>query len=122
MQELKKAADEVLGQLQADKPTLTFDPATIMIIIEALKILLPLVLEWCDKEPKDVPQLAEGVLEPDTVMEYTRRGWARRTLIKELGRRQYNEVGGEALLDAVCRKAVSTDPQRIAVLYSELMD
>jgi hypothetical protein len=122
MLELKKAADEILVQLQGDKPTMAFDPATIMIIIEALKILLPLVLEWCDKEPEEVPELAEGVLEPESFLERTRRWWAKRVLINELGRKQYNQAGGEALLDAVCRRSVTTDPQRIARLYGELAD
>jgi hypothetical protein len=122
MLELKKAADEILVQLQGDKPTMAFDPATIMIIIEALKILLPLVLEWCDKEPEEVPELAEGVLEPESFLERTRRWWAKRVLINELGRKQYNQAGGEALLDAVCRRAAIADPQRIARLYGELAD
>jgi len=117
---LRDAADEVLGQLSADQPTVKFDPAIIMVIIEALKVLLPLVLEWCNKEPEEVPQIAEGVLEPESVMEYTRRWWARRSLITELGRKQYNLAGGNALLDAVCRRASASGPERIRALYEQV--
>ena len=103
--ELREAADTVLCRLKTSQPALQLDPATILVIIKIIQLLLPLVLDMCEKEPEDIPSLATNALRPTSVGDRINYWFTRRAVIRELGRARYRDAGGDALLAALLEEA-----------------
>lgn len=117
---LRDAAGGIMATLQQSQPAQQFDPAIILIIIQALKILLPMVLEYCDKEPDEVPTLAARMLQPASVADRIAYWMAYRSLQRELGWRQYQLAGGSAMLRAILSGASESKPEDVESLYNSI--
>lgn len=111
----KEAADKVLVEMVRQSPGCAFDPNTILIIIEALKILLPLLLELCRKEPGEVSAVCREAQYGGIPYRV-----ARRQLRRELSWKDYYAAGGDKLLDGLLAVGATATEEDVQSIYLEL--
>lgn len=116
------AAQQIAGTMKDKCPTFAFDPATILIIIQALSALIPLIRDLCEKDdPAEAPALAAKAL--DDSMEGRRLfRICRRHVRRELGLVDYCAAGGDLMLTATLLKATERESQPlIQQMYEEVV-
>ena len=108
-------ANRILGEMRKNDPSCSFDPATILIILQILQEILPVLLELCAKSPEEVP---------DVCREAARGGMsyriARRQVRRAVGWRDYYAAGGDKLLNAVLAVGMASSPEEVAQVYAEV--
>ena len=109
-------ANRVFGEMKKNDPTCSFDPAIIMVIVEALQILLPMLIELCDKTTNEVPSVCGETLSHGGFAYRV----ARRQLRRKLGWRDYYAAGGDKLLNAVLAVGMASSPEEVAQVYAEV--
>lgn len=117
---LRAAADGVLKRIQTEQPNFAFDPATIMVIIEIIKALLPVIVEFCGKSPGDAPTLANLALTGGVLGENRYFRIARRVARREVGFRDYMLSGGDTMLKSLLEEASEKDETTMEAIYAEL--
>ena len=109
----KQFADNVAAKLRSNNPYLEFDPTIIFVIIELIEQILPVIIEMCEKDPKDVPRYAQAA----SGFAYR---WLRRQCRRAVGWRDYYGFGGDKLLDAGLQTMAEMDEEVVSDLYSEI--
>jgi len=89
-----------------------FDIAIILMIIEMLQNLIPILQDFCNKDPEDVIKMAKGP-------SWMERRVVKMEAIKVFGRRGYRQLGND-VCDAVFKTAAESTPQDIAELYQQV--
>lgn len=114
---VRESADLVLAELRTANPQMEFDPAIIAVIIEVIKILLPLLIEKCGVAAVDAPAVAKRVLLRESIWDRIQYRRARRALRYDLGSVDYEAVGGDRMLDAALRAAEAAPAEMMIKLY-----
>ena len=114
---VRESAELVLAELRTANPQMEFDPAIIAVIIEVIKILLPLLVEKCGVSAGDAPAVAKRVLLRETIWDRIQYRRARRALKADLGGVDYEAVGGDRMLDAALRAASTAPVETMVKLY-----
>ena len=117
--QLNDAAKAVVQRLESDNPDYQFDPAIILVIVEAIQTLLPLLIELCEVLPSEVPRAAAKIKAGETFADRVRWRVAYRRLRRELGSDFYS-AGGAKLVDAMLDAAASTSGDRIDELWCSM--
>jgi hypothetical protein len=115
--QLKEAADSVLGRMQTENPTYSFDPAIIALIIEAIKELLPLFIDQCSVQAREVPAAAAQIASRTTIRDRIRWRSGLRELRREIGRHDFHVAGGVKLYTAMLDQAASTSGEEVEDLW-----
>lgn len=113
---LKETACDIAKRASVANPGYSFDPTIIYVIIEIVEMVLPMIIELCDKESRDVPELAKDTLAYGGF----KYRWTRRQARRAVGWRDYYGAGGDRVLDAVLGEAAESDPEDIGRLYAEI--
>jgi len=119
MNALQEAAQRAVKK--QDPNVVSFDIATVLIIIQVIQALIPILRDMCDKDAEAVPELASDALDCGLLLPRTRE-WriARRAAIRELGSKDYKEAGGDEMLKGVLGVAADDDGTLVAQVYSEV--
>lgn len=115
---LREASEQVMGRLESENQQLQFDPSVILVIIEAIRVLLPMFVELCQKPIDQLPQTAGQMLEPVTLGERISYRMARRSLIRSLGWEDFQAAGGEKMLKALLQEAAGAEVDELSELWS----
>lgn len=118
--DMNKAAFSVFSRFRPDVPLLQINPAIIAIIIEIIQTLLPMLLEQCNKKPAEVPAMAQQAVDRDGFLGRVLWLVARRSVIREIGRADYHEAGGDELLNAVLVTGALSIGDEIENLWSSM--
>lgn len=118
--DMNKAAADVLFNYKPGVPAPQINPAIIAIIIEMIQTLLPILLEQCNKKPAEVPAMAQQAVDKDGFLGRVLWLAARRSVIREIGRADYHEAGGDELLAAVLRTGAVRTGDEIDQLWSSM--
>lgn len=113
-----EAANKIYGKLPRDYPTL--DPAIIGVILELLKVLLPIIIENCQETPEAVPKILSDMRHPRDIRDRIRRWRLEMTIRRELGWMLYRDLQGPALADAICQAGAESTPEEIWALCDSL--
>lgn len=106
---LKEAATRASGKIVNE--TYQFNPAIILLIIEGINMILPLLQEYCNKEPEEAVAIAKN----PSWLEYR---VARFQVRRALGRRAYRECGKE-VLTAMLETGGELTTDEMSDLYEE---
>ena len=97
--------------------TAQIDPALLLALVELLKTLLPILLEQCKREPKDIPALATQYMNNAPFVKFGFRRLVRRTA-PEL----WHKLGRTNLADTIVSTAYSMTAANFDAMYASLSD
>jgi len=109
---LRNFTERVVGNIDSKHNSARFDPTIILLIMELLSTIIPQIIEWCDKTPEDIPQMAKSPtwLQRRVLVTKTRR---------VLGRRAYREYGPD-VVNALLKTGAQATSKEIEELYNTI--
>lgn len=106
-----EAANDIYAKLPKNYPTL--DPVIIGVILELLKVLLPIIIENCQETPDAVPKILSDMRHPRDLTDRIRRWRLEMTIRRELGWMLYRDLNGPILAEAICQAGAESTPEEI---------
>lgn len=116
----QEAANRVAEKLPNGYPLPKLDPAIIAVILELLKVLLPIIIDNCQETPDEVPVVLRDMRDPRAIKDRIRRWRLDLIIRRELGWRLYRDLDGPSLAEAFCEAGSVALPDEIWSLCDSL--
>lgn len=115
----KRAADEIPNDADVE-PTYKFDPTIILVIMEILRVLIPIIQERCQASARGVKEMAAGCCEPTSLVDWLRWRVVVNAVRDQVPRQARKMIGWYVIERSICRMAAACDEVEIEMAIDEV--
>lgn len=121
---LEKLAQRVADEIPNDpdvEPMYTFDPTIILVILEILRVLIPIIQERCQASADGVKTMAEDCCRPQSLADWLRWRIVVNAVRDQVPRQARRMIGRNVVERSVCRMAAGATTEEIQQAIDEVM-